>query len=617
MGALEHLLHAGLAAIAHQPTLLGLIWLVQLAALMALAYCWRQARIHGAASQCEAAEQRQALQRLSLTAETAGLWVVEWHANGQCFWNANRPKDLGTSNPTSLIELGQQLGGFVDEAELDGMREEFGRAIEARDATTSCRYQLRLPNAVARHQEVRARFTYDAEGRHLRTLCVVRDVTDEADMLEMMQRRAEQERVVFEHLSIATHAAGIHLFEHDFTTDKVTWEQPRPNIQGMETLDAASFSKQLFNSLLPEDQAFMRRQIRLAKTGEAHELADYRVRVRLPNARLHHLHLHGRVLVDGNGRPVRLIGVGRDATQEVEAAAELATRATTLRQMQEHLDRAALSSQEGHWERDLQTGKTWLSSSLIALLGYPASASDADIDITPVRAAGAQGVKDYLEAFSRGEVKGPYDTEFKLRTASGEYRWFHSRGQIAEYDEHGRPRLFAGSIQDVHERKLAAEALSVVQRRFQRAIEGTQDGIWDIDLSAVPPRLWLSPRGYQMLGYAPDEIELNPQRIESALHPDDVTPARETAQHQLSNQLPCDLQVRLKLSDGDYRWFHIRGRGDWDENGKALHLSGSMQDVTERSRNAMRSCRPPKRRVPPTAPRACFSPTSATRFVRR
>ena len=36
------------------------------------------------------------------------------------------------------------------------------------------------------------------------------------------------------------------------------------------------------------------------------------------------------------------------------------------------------------------------------------------------------------------EERIPYDVEYRLRTKSGEYRWFHARGQ-ASWDESGAP----------------------------------------------------------------------------------------------------------------------------------------------------------------------------------
>ena len=55
----------------------------------------------------------------------------------------------------------------------------------------------------------------------------------------------------------------------------------------------------------------------------------------------------------------------------------------------------------------------------------------------------------------------PYIADARLRTRSGEYRWFRQRG-AAERDAAGRPIAIAGSIHDIHRHKLAEDALNPI-----------------------------------------------------------------------------------------------------------------------------------------------------------
>jgi PAS domain S-box-containing protein len=51
-----------------------------------------------------------------------------------------------------------------------------------------------------------------------------------------------------------------------------------------------------------------------------------------------------------------------------------------------------------------------------------------------------------------------FDAEFRLRTRSGEYQWFHSRGEAVR-DEKGNPYRMVGSITDITVRKQAEESI--------------------------------------------------------------------------------------------------------------------------------------------------------------
>src|SRR5690606_31076939 len=45
--------------------------------------------------------------------------------------------------------------------------------------------------------------------------------------------------------------------------------------------------------------------------------------------------------------------------------------------------------------------------------------------------------------------KTPFDLEYRLKTKSGEYRWFRARGQTRR-DSHGTPLRVVGALVDVH-----------------------------------------------------------------------------------------------------------------------------------------------------------------------
>ena len=264
-----------------------------------------------------------------------------------------------------------------------------------------------------------------------------------------------------------------------------------------------------------------------------------------------------------------------------------AVSAAVLRQLrrvraaERRLERASLSSLEGHWEYDFERMMRWHSASFRALLGYEAREM-----FGPIEQSGVNTHPDdraiVAEAVSQHRRNGiAIDIVVRMRTASGSYRWMHMKGGVAERDARGEALRIAGAAQDVHEQKLAEDELRDVRARFERAVQGTQDGLWEIDFSADRARVWLSPRLHELLGFQDGELGDDPQVLRRRTHPEDQPIADEAVQRQHQEGVPLDLEVRMLTRGGEYRWFRMRGSPGFDAAGRLIRASGSMQDVTE------------------------------------
>lgn len=132
--------------------------------------------------------------------------------------------------------------------------------------------------------------------------------------------------------------------------------------------------------------------------------------------------------------------------------------------------------------------------------------------------------------------------------------------------------------------KLAISERKIKQseERYQLAIQGSNDGIWDWNIKEDD--LYLSPRLSSMIGYTQDlenKLLIGDKPIFDYIHPDDKANAKRTLLEHFKKNTPLDYGFRMKVANGNYRYFRIRGMALKEPNGRAIRMAGSLSDITE------------------------------------
>lgn len=123
------------------------------------------------------------------------------------------------------------------------------------------------------------------------------------------------------------------------------------------------------------------------------------------------------------------------------------------------------------------------------------------------------------------------------------------------------------------------DQLSAVQRRFDLAVSGARDGIWEWNLETGTA--YFSPRWKQVLGYGAEELSPSIEEWFNRVHPHDLARLRDDL--QASRETPGrvhELEHRLLGRDGRYCWVLSRGAIMRDSSGRAIRMAGSMTDTS-------------------------------------
>ncbi len=215
-------------------------------------------------------------------------------------------------------------------------------------------------------------------------------------------------------------------------------------------------------------------------------------------------------------------------------------------------------------------------------------------------------------------TNGEFDIEYRIIRPDGSVRWIRDRG-FPILNESGEIYRRAGIAQDITQRKQTESILQqrheeleirVTQRtaelieanerlqcelfkrekveralreseeRWQLAIRGTNDGIWDWNIKT--DEAFFSARWKEMLGYEDHEIGNNSDEWRKRIHPDDLEGVMQLYQDHVSGKTPFYTnEHRLLCKDGTYKWILARGQMLWDVEGNPLRMAGSHTDISD------------------------------------
>ena len=129
----------------------------------------------------------------------------------------------------------------------------------------------------------------------------------------------------------------------------------------------------------------------------------------------------------------------------------------------------------------------------------------------------------------------------------------------------------------------AKKKVEASEERLNLVIKASNDAPWDWDL--VTNELIYSPQWWAQLGYEPNELKDDADLWEKLLHPACQSKVDEVYRGALEHQKESyALEFRLKHKDGHYVPILTKGYITYDNEGKAVRVTGTNVDLTERKK---------------------------------
>lgn len=323
----------------------------------------------------------------------------------------------------------------------------------------------------------------DEGGERIGYVCMARDLTE---------LKAAEEKIAEGHLreKLALSASTAGVWDYHIPSGRVLWDETMFDLYGIAPTEDMWISYETWATAVhPEELATQEAQIQAVVRGETGSgRRVFRIR-RADTGEIRHIESAETFRRGPSGAIERVIGTNRDITDRIRTQQEIAE--ARLR-----LELAIDGSNDGirDWI-DVNRDEEWWSDQFYRLLGY----EPGEIEPTCSNFNALLHPKDHdacVAAVDRAILdESLFDLEYRLRTKSGQYKWFRGRAKVFGTANGGAIRM-AGSIQDINDRKN-------LERDLQQKNEELQQFVYTASHDLKSPIVTIS----SYLGYMLEDLE--------------------------------------------------------------------------------------------------------------
>jgi two-component system sensor histidine kinase/response regulator len=382
--------------------------------------------------------------------------------------------------------------------------------------------------------------------------------------------RAQPLRRSSDFLEFAQAAGGFGVFDLNLVTGEISGTPLFFDLIGQQSRSQRLTREEWVASIHPEDLEAVVLELGAAIDAGTKYQSEYRT-LRL-NGEVRWLASRGQILNDPEGYPARAIGTLTDITErkELEEKLRYATESLNIAQTA-----AGLATFDFNFGRNTRI----CSANFHALLGIPPSIPLDDLGLLLSRVHPDDVKHSRSAPFDTTPDAPSYRCEYRVLLDGGGERWIAEKATVS-HGKSGEALRITGAIVDISDLKRTEAALDSAEARLERAVRGTQDGLWEIDL--VTDRLWFGPHFEEMLGYAVGELSDSRDRYRAMVHPEDREMVRAIVQNHLEHGAIYDVEYRAQHKAGHYEWLRSRAQSERAADGTPLRVAGSSQLITDR-----------------------------------
>jgi PAS domain S-box-containing protein len=183
------------------------------------------------------------------------------------------------------------------------------------------------------------------------------------------------------------------------------------------------------------------------------------------------------------------------------------------------------------------------------------------------------------------------EVEYRIRAASGDWKWMLTRGRAVEWDFEGNATSAIGVSLDIDAQKRAERELRTTEVRLETAAWASGVGLWELDFRTDHLR-WFSDWCDRLDLYACEGRD-HLTRWHSYVYPDDLPEAQHRFEEHLAGRTDhYEAEYRIRNRKGLWKWLFERGRVvERTANGAAVRMVGVRIDISARKHGEIEAIR--------------------------
>jgi len=232
----------------------------------------------------------------------------------------------------------------------------------------------------------------------------------------------------------------------------------------------------------------------------------------------------------------------------------------------------------GTWDVDMVNRQMTMDERCQALFHITEEgALTYDIVLSHIHPADKEGISRSV----RQAITPSSERQFNIRFRSvgkdiNDILWLNVKGQ-AYFDAEGKAIRLSGITQDISGEVTANEKAAAAERTAALAVEGSEAGIFTVDL--INDTIDFSPATHYILTGTTAITTKEHSLLIQHVHPDDVI-IRTSAYEEAALTGILHYEARFIWNDGSVHWVKLRGKYYYDTTGKPVSMSGICLDIT-------------------------------------